>query len=112
QRDGAARAVGEVPAAAVVDAAVVEAHVPLRDDHRDLVHFAVVELGVLLQQALQVGRVPVGEVAGGAVVAADLLPQVTTVHHGDGAHLLVGVVERDERGQHPFGGAGLPVVPV
>ncbi len=37
---------------------------------------------------------------GHRVVGADLLPPMAAVDHRDRAHLLVTVVERDERGQH------------
>ena len=102
--------VAAVGAAAVVGPAVVEAHVPLGDDHRHLDDLGVVVGGVLVQQ---LGRARTCRGRRSACWCCRRRRSPSTraaVDHRDGAHLLVAVVERDERGEHPLRGTRLPVV--
>jgi hypothetical protein len=108
--EGPAGTRAAVGLAAVVRPAVMEAHVALGDDHRDLDHVGVVVGRVPVEHGLQLTRVTLGEVPGHGVHLADLAPPVAAVHHRDRAHLLVAVMQRDEGGQHLVRGRGRPVV--
>jgi hypothetical protein len=110
KRDRPAGTRAAVGLAAVVGPAVVEAHVALGDDHRDLDHAGVVVGRVPAEHGLKLGRVTLGEVPGHGVNVAGLTPPVAAVDHRDRAHFLVAVVHRDEGGQHLVRGRGRPVV--
>src|SRR5262245_13564522 len=85
ERDGPARTWAAVGQAAVVGPAVMEAHVALGNDHRDLDDLGVVVCRVLRKHALKLAAVPLREVPGHRVIATDLLPQVAAVDHRDRA---------------------------